>query len=805
MAASPLRLAYAGQPVFQVLFPHNPTAPEEFAAEELSRTLRAMTGAPARSRNSVEPGGVRIHLNQPEAAAQAGIRLPALGREQYHLETAGNELHILGGGPRGLLYGVYDLLDSLGCRWYTPEVSSIPHQPDLRLPALRRTSGPAFENRDTFNSDAGDPLWRVRNRMNGWSVSIPEYMGGSLDYCGFVHTFYSLLPVEEFFSEHPEYYSLVGGTRRREWAQLCLTNPDVLRIVTERVRKLMRENPRATIFSVSQNDCYAPCECPSCRAIAAEEGSESGPMIRFVNAVAEETSKEFPDKLIDTLAYQYTLDAPRHARPHPNVRVRLCSITCCQGHTYGTCDHPESLRVFKALREWGERTDQIYVWHYATDFEHYPLPMPDFDELHGNLNLYKKSGVRGLFIQGMGEPGGGAESMALRGWVVSRLLWNPDQAVWPLVDEFLPAYYGKAAAGVRRYLDIFHEAVRKDRTLHLSLFDVPTARQFAPALVKPAEKALDEAEELVRGAEKQRLQLLRSSLRYARLYQAAGEFALKGDIYKGSAKPADQREFAGVVRLWKRALIQRVQEARDFDFSVQLLRARLQPHDVIWLDDDDQRLAVVPGLGGRLVSWRVGDREWLAPPVGDNWRALLPYAGGYSEFTQLEMYVRRGWAEKYRPGWRDGKLVLAADVGRGLRLTRTLWLEDGVFCTRSRMRNASAVPLDCSWGAELRLLLPEQALLSWQDASGAVVSPFKELPLDNSATFSGGSLPQGSWRVESPQGSFALSFRGDPLVSFALARQENPLRLSAGWRTIQAHLGPGQSVRFEQRIQISRS
>ena len=61
--------------------------------------------------------------------------------------------------------------------------------------------------------------------------------------------------------------------------------------------------------------------------------------------------------------------------------------------------------------------------------------MPDFDELHGNINLYRKNGVRGLFIQGMGEPGGGAESMALRGYVVSKLLWQPDQPVWPLVDE----------------------------------------------------------------------------------------------------------------------------------------------------------------------------------------------------------------------------------------------------------------------------------------------------------------------------------------------------------------------------------
>ena len=49
-----------------------------------------------------------------------------------------------------------------------------------------------------------------------------------------------------------------------------------------------------------------------------------------------------------------------------------------------------------------------------------------------------------LFMQGGGEAGGGAESMALRGYVLGRLFWNPDQPVWPLVDEFLGAYPGRS-------------------------------------------------------------------------------------------------------------------------------------------------------------------------------------------------------------------------------------------------------------------------------------------------------------------------------------------------------------------------
>ncbi len=430
-------LAQRGQPSFEIVLPGGASPAEEFAAEELRRTLYAMIGPGARLCGSAEPSAARLFLNVPEAAERAGIDTAglALGREAFHLETRGNDLYILGGGPRGVLYGVYDLLETLGCRWFTPEISNIPRRPSLALPALNKTGAPAFENRDTFNSECRDPLWRVRNRMNGWSTPTPEYMGGNVDYCGFVHTFYALLPPGEFFAAHPEYYSLVGGQRRADMAQLCLTHPDVLRIVTGRVLELMRSHPRATIFSVSQNDCYGFCECEACRAVAEAEGSQSGLILRFVNAIAAETAKQHPDKLIDTLAYQYSLDAPRISVPHPNVRVRLCSINCCQGHTYGTCDHPEIRRFLRALQEWATLTSQIYVWHYATDFTHYPLPMPDFDELHGNLNLYRRSGVRGLFIQGMGEPGGGAEAMSRH---ISRGKLAPRERVERLLDPGSP-------------------------------------------------------------------------------------------------------------------------------------------------------------------------------------------------------------------------------------------------------------------------------------------------------------------------------------------------------------------------------
>lgn len=73
----------------------------------------------------------------------------------------------------------------------------------------------------------------------------------------------------EFFRTHPEYLSEIDGVRRDGRTQLCLTTPDVARIVTERLLAAIRKDPGGRIVSVSQNDRASlgeefPVACPVC-------------------------------------------------------------------------------------------------------------------------------------------------------------------------------------------------------------------------------------------------------------------------------------------------------------------------------------------------------------------------------------------------------------------------------------------------------------------------------------------------------------------------------------------------------------
>jgi hypothetical protein len=310
---------------------------------------------------------------------------------------------VIGGGARGTLYGVYELLHRLGCRWFTPEVSRIPRRETLELSDERVRGGPAFEYRDILCWDITDPLWLVRNRLNGHHTVIPDFLGGH-DTAGFIaHSCFALVPPGKYFGEHPEYYSEIGGVRRHVAGQLCLTHPDVVRIAGDSLLKFMRERPDAKLFNVSQMDWEGWCECPNCRQAAEELGAQSGLYIRFVNAIAERTAKEFPDKLVATLAYHYTEAPPRAPMAlHPNVRVQMCPIATCQIHPFEACGSPQNARFLERFRGWSAMADQLYIWHYATDFSHYYLPLPNLRQLHENVRFYKRNGVRGVFMQANG-------------------------------------------------------------------------------------------------------------------------------------------------------------------------------------------------------------------------------------------------------------------------------------------------------------------------------------------------------------------------------------------------------------------
>ncbi|TAH34349.1 MAG: DUF4838 domain-containing protein [Planctomycetota bacterium] len=471
-----------------------------YAAGELQRWLKEMTGAELPIVADTEPPRPHEILVGPSKRLYdygIALRLGPLGQEGYVLRTVGERLLVAGGEPRGTLYAVYGLLgDHLGCRWFTPEVSRIPRTERLPLPQLDESRIPALEYRDVFIHECHDGDWAARNRLNSSHARLEARHGGRVEYAGFVHTFNDLVPVEKYFETHPEYFSEIDGKREREQTQLCCTNEEVVRIVTEEVRRRMREHPEAMVFSVSQNDWFRYCQCGPCAALAAAEGSQMAPVLQLVNRVAEAVEEEFPDKAVDTLAYQWTRRPPKTLRPRRNVIVRLCSIECCFAHPLASCDSPQNQAFVADLEGWALICDRLWVWDYVTDFAHYLRPFPNLRVLDANIRLLAENHVTGIFEEGnYSSPQG--EFQALRGYVLARCLWDPACNALEARDEFLAAVYGPAAGPIRRYLELLHFGAASQ---HLGIYDGVDAPYLGQDWQDAADKLFDAAETAAAGA-----------------------------------------------------------------------------------------------------------------------------------------------------------------------------------------------------------------------------------------------------------------------------------------------------------------
>jgi hypothetical protein len=223
---------------------------------------------------------------------------------------------------------------------------------------------------------------------------------------------FSLVPPDQYFNDHPEYYALMAGKRSK--TQLCLTNPDDLKIVIEELGKRMREKPQAKYWSVSQMDTYGYCECDQCKAINEREGSPSGSLIEFVNKVAQ----AFPDKIISTLAYQYSRSAPKFVKPASNVNIMLCTIECDRNRPLEADTAPGSF--LHDLQNWSKIANDILVWDYVIQFTNMIAPFPNFPVLQPNIRLFKKYGVTSVFEQGC--HGTYSEFQELRQYMLAKLL-----------------------------------------------------------------------------------------------------------------------------------------------------------------------------------------------------------------------------------------------------------------------------------------------------------------------------------------------------------------------------------------------
>lgn len=436
-ARLPLPLVQDGKPAAGILCTENATANDKVAATELQKWIKEITGATLPIYFGGAPGRNIIIRSDSR-----------LGEDGYWLRAKDAHVLLWGGTKRGLMNGVFALLEEeIGCRFYTKDSIRLPTTNTLVIAPVERRYIPQLKLRDPYYSSASDPAWSLRNRTSAPHAKVPEEQGGHVDYDGmFVHTAAQIVPVAKYFSTNPEYFSqLKDGKRSAD--QLCATHPDVAKLAIAFVRSVLSQNTNTELVSVSKNDNTTECHCERCEKLRIEEGSDMANQLVLVNQVAEAIANEYPRATIDTLAYLETVKVPKTVRPRKNVAIRLCNAAA------GSWDHPftpaEQCDIAGHIAAWAAAHDRIYVWDYTVNFSHYLAPMPNLDVMAANIRFWAGNHAEGVMLQGGYQ--GPAERDELKSWVAGKLLWDPSRDVKALTLDFTWGHYAAAAPALAEY------------------------------------------------------------------------------------------------------------------------------------------------------------------------------------------------------------------------------------------------------------------------------------------------------------------------------------------------------------------
>lgn len=359
---------------------------------------------------------------------------PNIEKDFISIKLKDSLITISSNNKKNLFYAAYEFIEKfLNVKWLSTDYTHYEKLSSLNIPnnynyyyeppVLTRTVHSKLFYDDSIFAD----------KLKVTNEAFPRYVPNAR-----VHTFHKFMPYDVFYEKTPEYYALRNGKRLP--TQLCLTNNTVLEIVKDSVRSFFKNSPNSDVISVSQDDNTQYCQCENCSKIDNKEGSPAGSLIHFVNDIA----KDFPEKTISTLAYQYTRKPPK-TKPLENVLITLCSIECDR-----SIPIDKGCKDFSSdLKGWSSLTDNIRIWDYTTQFTNFLAPFPNWGTIKPNINLFVDNNAKWIFEQ---HSRNDSELFELRSYVMAKLLWDPSLNYNTLIKDFNDKYYGDGGKYITEYI-----------------------------------------------------------------------------------------------------------------------------------------------------------------------------------------------------------------------------------------------------------------------------------------------------------------------------------------------------------------
>lgn len=640
--ASAADLVRDGKPVGVIVLPPDPDASDTLAANELIEHVKQMSGAELPTA-IVEVDDLNGFLKRARKGGQTPVVLgrTALPRLQtifaaknIKRELAGafaiqatDDAILIAGYENGTAFGVSELLEQLGIRWFMPGDlgTVIPKQGTIRVAKQELAQAPSFPSR-WFQMPDKD--WQVRVRCGG-----PVFPGG--------HGLKGLPPLKT----HPDLYALVNGQRTQR--QHCLSNPEVLKLVVANIKET-REKGRGPIIGMGPNDGRGFCECDNCKALDggdfdpfSNEPSVTDRYVWFFNEVLKNVSDEYPDTKIAFYIYHSYMRPPVKYKPDPQITGALAPIALDRVHGFSNPIAPEKSYAKWLYQEWGKIMPELYDRGYWSNLADPGFPFLIVHRLRDEIPACHEMGLKGWRVETFPNYACTLPS----NYIAAKLMWNHEADVDALLADFAEKFFGPAAKPMGQYVALMDNALRDSPHITGSAWDMP--HHYPAGLRKQARALLNEGKKLARGKDtyEQRVTLITETFDLLEAFIAMLETRTKGDFVAAKTELDKCDAVADKLMSYKPVAML---SAGRFSTYVNYMKRFYRPateqafkrvtegnEQIAIADDEWDFLLDPPKVGEQIGLWRPG-------VTGGNWQKLKTSSTSWSN-QGLRYYKGLAW------------------------------------------------------------------------------------------------------------------------------------------------------------------
>ena len=370
--------------------------------------------------------------------------------DAYIIKFENNKLYIIGNNDRSLIYGIYSFLEKyLHFKFLSKDFEIAPSKSIISLQDLDYKSESRFKYREIFIKELDDKDFALKQGLNGRFGHKAEQSNPL-----FINMFNNFTPYELISKKYeeifPEYFCA---------GQLDFALKNVQDSASSNFQKKLTylDNSNKNLFYLAHEDIQEFCTSKASTALINKYNSPSAPFLEYANAIAKNIDSKYPDTKLYMEAYQWSRKAPSNfPELSSNLGIFFSDI---EADFSKPLDSHQNSEILNDLKSWQKYSNDIFIWHYITNFNGYLQPFPNIKSTATDLKTFSNiKNINGIFLQGAYGTEY-SELSNLRIWTLSKLLWNPNLNIDMLIKEFSYYYYGDAYKYVLSYFELLEKSV----------------------------------------------------------------------------------------------------------------------------------------------------------------------------------------------------------------------------------------------------------------------------------------------------------------------------------------------------------